>query len=459
MNERGLSAAKLLLLIAVLGVLAPGGWYLYTRLEGAPPAVVLDPNPTALGESQEIAVTVSDAGRGLRFLRVVLVAGGQERTLFEEAYGGSSLMGIGDQREASTTVAVEPKKLGLPDGEGVFRVEAADYSWRRWFNGNLALVEQPVVIDTQPPRVGVLTTSHYINQGGAGMVAFKVSEDCPKLGVSVGDRFYPAHGGFFSDPGVRVAFFAVSYDQKTNTPIAIAATDSAGNQTTATFPYRIRKKQFRTDTLNISDRFIESQLTGVFTMDGAESPTNLALFLHVNRDVRKANYITLTALGSATEPKRYWDGAFLRLPNSAPKAGFADHRIYRYKGEEIDRQVHLGADLASLGQSPVPAANSGKVVYTGNVGIYGNTVVLDHGFGLLTTYSHLSEISVSPGTEVQKGDTIGRTGATGLAAGDHLHFGVLIHDTFVNPVEWWDAGWVRDNIDLKVEQVTSRVGA
>jgi murein DD-endopeptidase MepM/ murein hydrolase activator NlpD len=172
--------------------------------------------------------------------------------------------------------------------------------------------------------------------------------------------------------------------------------------------------------------------------------------------VRKANYDLLTEVGRRSEAVKRWDGVFLRLPNSAPKAGFADHRIYRYKDEEVDRQVHLGADLASIKHSPVPAANDGKVVFTDNVGIYGQTVIIDHGFGLLTSYSHLSEIQVSPGDSVGKGDTIGRTGATGLAAGDHLHFGVLIHDTFVNPVEWWDDGWLKDNIQLKIEQVAAR---
>ncbi|MFZ7126942.1 MAG: M23 family metallopeptidase [Desulfobacterales bacterium] len=458
MRSQGLSVFRLLLILVVLGVLAPAGWFLFTRLEGAPPEVRLEPDPTALGIARDIEVSVADEGSGLRFVRVILSAGGKDETLFEESFGGSALAGSGDRPDTKIQVQIEPRKLGLADGNGILRIEAADYSWRRWWNGNLAEIERPVVIDTTPPQVAVITTSHYINQGGAGLVAFKVSEDCPRLGVVVGDHFYPAHSGFFKAADVYSAFFAVAFNQGSNTPVMISATDAAGNETTAVFNYRIRAKQFRSDNLNISDRFIETHLKGVFQTDGANS-SNKDLFLHVNRIIRKTNYDTLTGVGTQSETTKHWDGAFLRLPNSAPKAGFADHRVYFYQGEEIDRQVHLGADLASIAQSPVPAANHGRVVFAGSVGIYGNTVILDHGFGLMSTYSHLSEIHVQPGDTVRKDDVIGRTGATGLAAGDHLHFGVLVHDTFVNPVEWWDAGWVRDNIDLKIQQVESRVGS
>jgi len=115
--------------------------------------------------------------------------------------------------------------------------------------------------------------------------------------------------------------------------------------------------------------------------------------------------------------------------------------------------VHLGIDLASVSQSPVPAANRGKVVLTENIGIYGKTVIIDHGFGLFSMYSHLSGFGVQEGQIVDRGTIIGQTGTTGFAAGDHLHFGVLVHNTFVNPVEWWDASWIKNNITAKIEAV------
>ena len=137
------------------------------------------------------------------------------------------------------------------------------------------------------------------------------------------------------------------------------------------------------------------------------------------------------------------------------QAGFADHRVYEYEGKVIDRQVHLGIDLASVQHAPVPAANSGVVQFSGDLGIYGKTVLIDHGFGLFSMYAHLNASDVTKGQQVARGDTIGRTGSTGLAGGDHLHFSILVHNTFVNPIEWWDAAWIHNNITVKIDAVPS----
>ncbi len=112
----------------------------------------------------------------------------------------------------------------------------------------------------------------------------------------------------------------------------------------------------------------------------------------------------------------------------------------------MDTAVHLGYDLASLKHSPVPAANSGVVVFAAPLTIYGNTVVVDHGLGLQTLYGHLSSIEVKEGDQVKQGQALGRTGITGLAVGDHLHYEVLIGGVSVTPVEWWDGRWIRDHI-------------
>jgi len=132
-------------------------------------------------------------------------------------------------------------------------------------------------------------------------------------------------------------------------------------------------------------------------------------------------------------------------------ASFAQDRTYYYNGRQVDRQVHWGVDLASLAQSPVPTANSGIVVFAGSLGIYGNAVIIDHGCGLFSMYSHLSKLEAEVKREVKKGDSLGRTGATGMAGGDHLHYAMMVQGVFVNPLEWWDDHWIRDNVDLKMK--------
>jgi murein DD-endopeptidase MepM/ murein hydrolase activator NlpD len=101
--------------------------------------------------------------------------------------------------------------------------------------------------------------------------------------------------------------------------------------------------------------------------------------------------------------------------------------------------IHTGLDFAAPSGTPVMAAASGTVVSTGYEGAYGNRVVIRHGNGVMTTYNHLSSVSVSPGTKVSTGDQIGRVGTTGNTTGSHLHFEVTQNDRFVNPEAW--LGW------------------
>ena len=131
-------------------------------------------------------------------------------------------------------------------------------------------------------------------------------------------------------------------------------------------------------------------------------------------------------------------------------AHFADRRSYVYRGKGVDQQDHLGLDMAGLARAPVPAANDGVVVLAKFFGIYGNAVVVDHGYGLMSLYGHLSAIDVKEGQSVTRGQILGRTGDTGLAGGDHLHFAILLQGLPVSPIEWWDAHWLNDRIARKL---------
>jgi murein DD-endopeptidase MepM/ murein hydrolase activator NlpD len=339
----------------------------------------------------------------------------------------------------------------------MIRVVAWDYSLRKWGKGNQVYVEKEIQIDTRAPTINLVSQTHNLNQGGSGLAIYRLSEDCPVSGVSVGDRFYPGHAGRFKDPAVHMAFFALDYTQGKKTPVAVTAQDRAGNRSTAGMVYHINARSFRKDAINLSDRFFDSKMPD-FENNFPElaGGNKLELFLKVNREQRIKDNQRVYGITARTENEMLWQGPFQRLPGSANRARFADHRTYFYGGKVIDRQVHMGVDLASTAHAAVPAANRGKVVFTDSLGIYGKTVILDHGFGLFTLYSHLSHIGVTDGQMVEKGDEIGKTGMTGLAGGDHLHFGTIIHETYVNPVEWWDATWIKNNITGKIEAAETR---
>jgi murein DD-endopeptidase MepM/ murein hydrolase activator NlpD len=147
------------------------------------------------------------------------------------------------------------------------------------------------------------------------------------------------------------------------------------------------------------------------------------------------------------------------LGNAQIESKFADHRTYFYQGKEVDQQVHLGFDLAVTVNIPVKAGNDGKVVYADYLGIYGNCIVIDHGMGVSSLYGHLSSIDVKAGDAVKRDQVIGRSGMTGLAGGDHLHFSIQVQGLPVSAVEWWDPHWIDDRIMRKIREAGGQPAA
>lgn len=452
---------RILFVILVSAVLIPVVWGLVYKFEGEKPIVNIQLPSLYLKKSYDMSLDVADHKTGLRKIVVSIMQQGKEKVLLEKQYAPSAVLGVfpsPKKSEDSFVVPVEFWKYGMTDGDAVIRLMVSDYSWRGWNKGNVSYIEKKVIIDSKPPRVDVLTQRHNIERGGTALVIYRLFEENIKSGVQVGDNYFPGHSGLFENKNIHAAFFALNDNQGPGTQISVIAEDMAGNTTKRGFHHYIRDKKFRTDTLNISNRFLEQKMpdfdigqkSGSF--QAAQNPL-LEKFLYINGDVRKNNVETMLSLAQATENKKFWDGRFLRLKGSARRSGFADRRIYKYADKEIDRAVHLGVDLASTANAPVQAANSGRVILTQFVGIFGNTVVIDHGFGLLSLYAHLNQISVNQGEMVQQGDKIGFTGLTGLAGGDHLHFSMIVHDVFVNPLEWWDESWIKNNITSKIDLV------
>ena len=140
------------------------------------------------------------------------------------------------------------------------------------------------------------------------------------------------------------------------------------------------------------------------------------------------------------------------MSNSQVESVFADQRTYYYQKKKVDKQIHLGFDLASVARAVVECSNDGIVLFADQLGIYGKCILVDHGLGLLSLYGHLSSIAVGSGERVTRGQPLGRTGETGLAGGDHLHFSMVLQGVHVNPLEWWDGKWVDQHVLTKVKR-------
>lgn len=422
--------------IAVIIVALIGTWVVVVKFEWEKPVLQLLPDTKYV--SQKLSSRVEDQKSGVAEVRLEVVQQGKSVTLINEKFPKGT-------HRVEKTISLKPLPKGLKDGEAQIRISARDHSWNR---GNPVVLERGVIIDTHPPQLTVLGALHYINQGGAGLITYQTSEETPVSGVKVGDLFFP---GYPAGKNLYIAYFAVPYDAGLQVPISAAAEDLAGNRTSASFRPVIKPKHFKKDKIQISENFLKNTMPYFMERDPNLKGALIDVFLSVNRKQREEDSQMIRKLCQNPSARVLWSGAFLRLPDSKPMASFAEDRTYWYDGKQIDRQVHLGVDLASLAQSPVLAANSGRVVYAEPLGIYGNTVLIDHGCGLFSMYSHLSRIETEVKKEVKKGETLGRTGSTGLAGGDHLHFSMLVHGIFVNPIEWWDAHWIRDNIEKKMK--------
>ena len=327
----------------------------------------------------------------------------------------------------------------------------------------------------EPPRVAVVSTHHYVNHGGSEMVLYRATPADVQSGVRVGEIEYPGFalagaasagsrdsGGGAANPGVSVAFFALLFDQELRTPIAAYARDEASNQARATFVDNVFEKPFKHSHIDLDDPFLNRVVPEILEHSpelkiappGAGDDM-LPAFLKINGELRRINSDQIAALAKMTARTRLWHGPFVQLGNSQVEAAFADHRTYFYKGKEVDRQVHLGFDLAVTSHVAIVAANDGKVLHASWLGIYGNCLIIDHGMGVQSLYGHLSSFEVHVGDAVTKGQTIGRSGMTGLAGGDHLHFTMLVDGHPVSPVEWWDAHWIEDRVERKLREAGS----
>lgn len=400
------------------------------------------PNPSVKGTealkmlSADNVVTLK--GEGIRSAEISIIQNGKKIDLLKDTTGGT---------EKTYDLQIRPKDLELSDGAATIVIRAESGMFKKLKQ------DIQVLIDTVPPSLEELKVPKIVTQGGSGFASLR-AKGADSVFVKLEDRVFPAFprtgrtkASSASHAGAAVdyyAFFPVPYNVKEGAVLYAVAKDEAGNQNVLSLHTSIKKVAYRTSLMSISDNFIDSVASSL--LNEANISDHESAFKKVNEEMREKVLGELIEITKRTEPDILWKGAFLQLKNSKVMAVYGDKRTYLYKGRTVSHSVHLGYDLASNAHAPVEAANSGLVRFAGDLSIYGNTVIIDHGMGLMSLYGHLSAINVSGGQTVNKGDIIGRTGTTGLAGGDHLHFGILIHGYEVSPLFWWDQHWIRVNV-------------
>jgi murein DD-endopeptidase MepM/ murein hydrolase activator NlpD len=458
---RGFVTRLILVALGVL-VLAAGGVVLWGGT--GRPTAVLDQPVEFVGRATEVSLTLGAGRAGLRSWQVGLSSAGTLHVLAEDTLPRTGLLG-GNQRTKDLHLSIDAGKAGIPEGPAELLVVVKDYSALGYLRRTEPALSAKVTVDLTPPVVSVRSSQIYMTLGASDLVLYTAGADAVSSGVQVGKYFFPGESGLFADPTAHAAFFAVPQDLDARVIPKVVAVDQAGNRREVPFPCTIRDKRFPDAEIALTDDFLARKVPELISENNLPASDDLLKgYLLINRDLRKTSEEKLAVITAQSSPRALFDGAFRQQPNSKVVSHFAEHRTYRYKGEVVDQQTHLGYDLASLKGAPVSAANRGEVKFVGNLGIYGNVVVIDHGMGLASLYAHLSSAEVKPGQMVDKNEEIGRTGETGLAGGDHLHFSIMLRGVHIDPVEWWDPKWVRDHVaaqlaSLPAASPTTTVGS
>jgi murein DD-endopeptidase MepM/ murein hydrolase activator NlpD len=437
------------MILAVLAVIAFAVAVFYT---GAEPKLRVEPAAKGIGRRTPIRIHIEDPQRVSK-VKVELVQGMDVKPVAERTFQPASAFAFGSAKPVDMSVDVGRDTVqGLRSGDATVRV-TVDRA------GSVLRTPDPVVqevtlpVRLAPPTLSVLSSFHYVNQGGCEAVVYRVGEGAVRDGVQSGDWWFPG----FPMPGQpdkqqRFALFAVPYDLSDPSRIHLVAVDDVGNRSEAAIIDKFTPRPIHTDTIQVDDAYMGRVVPEIMSQspEVADRGNLLANYLEINRDLRKKNAQALKELAQKSDPRFLWGQPFAPMMNAKITAAFADRRTYVYNGKPVDQQDHLGFDMASVERDSIKASNSGTVALARFFGIYGNAVVIDHGYGLMSLYGHLSSIGVREGQTVQRGQEIGRSGKTGLAGGDHLHFTMLLQGLPVTPVEWWDPHWIQDRIARKL---------
>jgi hypothetical protein len=426
------------------------------RMESQAPTVTFNREFKALGRSPGLSLAVEDSGSGLRHVTIRLKQKDQDIVLADESFDTAGKI----KSRTYDVGKLIADKYKTQDGPASLVVTASDHAFRNFFKGNQTAITKDFQFNVTPPQLEVLSGQHYINQGGSECVVYRVSPNIEVSGVQVGQRFFPGYPVSTSkkeDRKLYFALFALQYDEPVDTPMKVIARDGAGNEVTADFWHKVFPKKFRSRDIPLEDSFVQKVVPEItsHTPDIKDEGDPVKVFVRINSELRRRNHATITKLAAQSPGQFLWNGAFLQLSNSKVESYFADRRTYVYQGKAVDQQDHVGFDLSVVQHYPIEAGNDGKVIYAEYFGIYGNAVMIDHGAGLISLYGHMSSIDVKTGQMVKKRDVLGKSGATGLAAGDHLHFGMFLQGVPVNPTEWWDEKWIHDHVLDRLQEAAS----
>ncbi len=458
----GRSQSSSSLWIVVLIALIGAGAFIYTSKSFERNAPVIESaNSIYWNRKDPLKIKLSDVS-GLKSYTIKIRDDKNEITVANEMFLDmvhEKVVEIKYPKKAVNGVLLDPRATKLQ-----ITFMATDKSNWNFFQGNKVVKKINVTVDYKRPDVNILSNSYSITKGGSALVVFQVKDTALKsFVVEAGGRTFKAQP--YKKEGYYATLIAWPFN-KENFVANIRAEDMAGNKRITNIPLYLLSKNYKTSWIQAKDKFIDGKISDLIDTEPKYSiiEGRLEKLKTINEVMRLENEVVIHELSSkvSDEMLEKWKvKKFYPLKNAAKVASFGDERHYYYKDRdnEVSQSYHVGLDMASTRMAKVVSSNAGTVVYDEYNGIYGNMPMIDHGLGLYTLYGHCSNILVQKGDEIGADFTIAQTGKSGLALGDHLHFGVLVQGVEVRPEEWMDKKWIRDKIDKVFKEADKIIDA
>jgi murein DD-endopeptidase MepM/ murein hydrolase activator NlpD len=430
-------------------------------MEREAPRITWLNRPDVIGtKPHKLTFITEDRGAGVNSVVVTAVKNGSEqvKVISHDIFTKSN---ISEPKKLS--FVVDPKDFGTDNDSLIFNIEVTDGSiWK-----NRAQETTLVKIDRELPMIELVSKHHYGTIGGSLVVWYKIlSKDVVNSGVKQDNLLFKGHAitngadnpELLPNQNRDIHLALVPLNRNAiDKPIKLFALDQAGNERLLDLNPNIKPRKFPTANINLTNKFLSKVLPDLYPVyeqlfpesthieyeSNLAKETQIEMFRHINEKLRHKNTKTVIELSQKTDYSLIPSSQLVKPMSAALTGAFGETRYFSMAQLDAGTATHEGYDLADKIGAEIKAAAEGNVIYAGALGIYGNTVIIDHGFGLQTLYGHLSSYRVKVGERVAKETIVGNTGMTGLAGGDHLHFETRVHGIAVDPKEWLDPNWFK----------------
>ena len=341
-------------------------------------------------------------------------------------------------------------KQNIPHGSVLhYKIEATDKSNHNFFLGNSAVSEFTITIDKKNPEARIIAMSNKIMRGGSAIVIFYADDEAlGNISISNGKD------SFVAFPFMKDKYYASIIPWPIYNDIFkgnIIVQDKAGNIRKSNIGFAKYYRKYGISNINLKNNFIDNKIVELIDIAGEKTINDfnnrVDMFRYVNEILRDRDIQNINKKILNSTPDTAFDiNVFRPLKDAVIVGLFGDHRKYIVEKQHAGESYHLGLDLANVKNAPITLSNDGIAVVSEELNVHGNTIVVDHGFGISSLYAHLSTSYVDEGSFLKVKTMLGKTGISGLALGDHLHFGIYIQGTPVIPTEWMDSKWLKVNI-------------